>query len=54
MMQPPVTGLAVSKASLKYENGEWLTLEEQEELIRRYEEYERKSRAKRDWVMEFD
>lgn len=49
-----ISGFVVSKASLKYENGEWLTDEEQEELLRKYAKYADRPNAQKSWTIEFD
>lgn len=51
-----IAGFVVSKASLRFENGEWLTPDEQEELIRRYKKYagRRSAGEKRNRNIEFD
>ena len=49
-----IAGFLVSKASLKYENGEWLTTDEQEELISQYEKYASRPDVQKNWILRFE
>ena len=49
-----IAGFVVSKASLKYEDGKWLTADEQEELIRQYEEYVSRPDIQKNWLLRFE
>lgn len=49
-----IAGLVVSKASLRYENGERLSPEEQEELVRRYGEYADEPDVRKNWSLRFE
>jgi len=49
-----IAGFVVSKASLKYEDGEFLSFDEQEELLRRYEEYANQSHFQENWFLAFE
>lgn len=49
-----IAGFTVSKASLRYEDGKWLSPDEQEELIRQYEIYVSQPHIQKNWLLRFD
>lgn len=49
-----IAGFLVACASLKDENGRWLSKAEQQELIACYEEYRKEPNGLRNWRLRFD
>lgn len=49
-----IAGFVVSMASLKFEDGTWLSDEEKKDLMLRYEEYVSQPHIQKKWTLEFE